>query len=162
MKNKIRIVVISLASACVGAIIGAALVNRITREKLDDLQSRLNKNNSLFRMMNQWVRVKQDGKNIATYLENKGYKRIAVYGMSYAGETLVDELKGTSVEVAYGIDKRSVSAYSNVEIYSVDDELVEVDAVVVTAITYFDEIKETLSEKIGYPIVSLEYIIDCI
>jgi hypothetical protein len=113
-------------------------------------------------MMNQWVRVKQDGKNIATYLENKGYKRIAVYGMSYAGETLVDELKGTSVEVAYGIDKRSVSAYSNVEIYSVDDELVEVDAVVVTAITYFDEIKETLSEKIGYPIVSLEYIIDCI
>ena len=42
---------------------------------------------------------------------------------------------------------------------SIDDDLEEVDAVVVTAITFFDEIEEKLSQKIDCPIISLEDIL---
>ena len=48
---------------------------------------------ALFLMMNQWVKVKQEGKNLSCYFEKNGYKKIAIYGMSYAGETLLEELK---------------------------------------------------------------------
>ena len=40
-----------------------------------------------------------------------------------------------------------------------EDDLKPVDAIVVTAITFFDEIKEKLSEKIDCPIISLEDIL---
>ena len=86
-------------------------------------------------------------------------KKVAVYGMGYAGETLVDELRGSDITVAYGIDQRGVSVYADVDVVSVDDNLEVVDAVVVTAVTFFDEIQEKLSAKMDCPILSLEDIL---
>ena len=79
--------------------------------------------------------------------------------MSYAGETLINELKGTNVSVAYGIDKKADSIYADVDVVSIDDDLAPVDVIVVTAITFFDEIEENLSEKLDCPIISLEDIL---
>ncbi len=42
---------------------------------------------------------------------------------------------------------------------SPEDELPDVDAVIVTAITFFDEIEEKLTEKISCPVLSLEDIL---
>ena len=83
-------------------------------------------------------------------------KRIAVYGMSYAGETLIEELKGTRVEVIYGIDKNADKIFSTVDVISMDDSFENVDAVIVTAITFYDEIKDKLSKKVDCQIISLE------
>lgn len=58
--------------------------------------------------MNQWVKIKQEGKNLSEYFEESWYKRIAIYGMNYAGETLVDELKDIGITIAYGIDKTQI------------------------------------------------------
>ena len=110
-------------------------------------------------MMNQWVKIKQEGKNLSTYFENKGYKRIAIYGMSYAGETLVDELKDTGIEVVYGIDQNADSIFADIDIVTMDDTLEDVDAVVVTAITFFGEIEEKLHGKLNCSIISLEDIL---
>lgn len=151
--------VISILSMLTGAAVAGGAVGKITGEKLDKAEKMSGKHLALFQMMNRWVNVKQEGKNLCSYFEENGYKRIAIYGMSYAGETLVAELKDTGIEVAYGIDKRSDSLYADVDILSMDDELETVDAVVVTAITFFDEIEEMLSEKVDCPIISLEDIL---
>ena len=42
---------------------------------------------------------------------------------------------------------------------SVEDELEEVDAVIVTAVTFFDDILEKLSQKLDCPVISLEDIL---
>lgn len=118
-----------------------------------------NKHLSLFLMMNQWIKIKQEGRNLDLYFEKNGYKNIAIYGMSYVGETLIDELKNTNVSVAYGIDRKANSIYADVDVVSIDDILKPVDAVVVTAITFYKEIEEKLSEKIDCPIISLENIL---
>ena len=78
---------------------------------------------------------------------------------SYVGETLVDELKNSNITVLYGIDQKADSIYADVDIVFIEDELQEVDAIVVTAITFFDEIEEKLSEKMDCPIISLEDIL---
>lgn len=155
MKKGVVGVVLLLAGAAGGAI-GA---EKIAGAKIKDRQKMSDKHLALFLMMNQWVKVKQEGKNLASYFEKNGYKNIAIYGMSYAGETLVEELRGSEIQVAYGIDKRADSLYMDVDIVTMEDSLEDVDAVVVTAITFFDEIEELLSEKLDCPIISLEDIL---
>ena len=75
--------------------------------------------------------------------------------MSFAGETLVDELKGTDIQVLYGIDKRGDSIYADIDIVTMEQSLDAVDAVVVTAVTFFEEIEEELCRKVECPILSL-------
>lgn len=143
----------------IGVAVGAGIVGKAQGNKLNKMEQMSKKHLALFLMMNQWVKKKQEGKDLAAYFEINGYKKIAIYGMSYAGETLIDELKNTSITVAYGIDQKADSLYSDVDIVSVDDVLEEVDAIVVTAITFFEEIVEKLSEKVNCPIISLEDIL---
>jgi hypothetical protein len=156
MKNGIKTAATVVASALTGAAAAATAVGKTKDEKLNKAWGYSNKHLALFQMMNQWVKVKQEGKNLASYFEKNGYKKIAVYGMSYAGETLLDELKDTDIKVAYGIDKNAESIYADVDVITMDGDFKEVDAIVVTAITFFDEIEEELSEKVDCPIISLE------
>lgn len=71
----------------------------------------------------------------------------------------MDELSGTDIEVVYGIDKNAESIYLNINVVTIEGNLEEVDAVVVTAITFYDEIEAELSKKLKCPIVSLEDIL---
>lgn len=151
--------IISVLSVLIGGAIGAFTIGKMTYEKIDKTQAMSDKHFALFLLMNQWVKVQQEGKSIADYFDSQGYKEIAVYGMSYAGETLIRELKNTNIHVAYGIDKNAESIYADVDVISMNEEFENVDVVVVTAITFFDEIKEELAGKIECPIVSLEDIL---
>ncbi len=151
--------IISILSALTGAAVGAGVTEKLIGVNVEKNRNMSEKHFALFLMMNQWVKVKQDGKDLVSYFEKNGYKRIAVYGMSYAGETLIDELRNSAVTVVYGIDQNAASLYSDVDIVSIDEELEDVDAVVVTAITFFDEIEEQLSKKMDCPIISLEDIL---
>ena len=148
--------IISLVSAVAGVAVGTTIASKKMQNSNTQFQKLSDKHLALFLLMNQWVKVKQEGKNLASYFETNGYKKIAIYGMSYMGETLIDELKETDIEVAYGIDKNADGIYADIDIVSAEDELQNVDAVVVTAITYFNEIEDMLKEKIDCPIISLE------
>lgn len=155
MKRKI----LTLISLLAGTVMAITIVGKTMGKSLSKSNNMSNKHLALFLMMNQWVKVKQEGKGLAEYFEKNGYKRIAVYGMSFAGETLLDELNDTNVEVVYGIDKKADSIYLDKKILTVEDELEEVDVIVVTAITFFDEIEKTLKNKVECPIISLEDIL---
>lgn len=143
-------------STLAGAALGAGAVEKMKRDRLDEVQELSGRHLALFLMMNQWVKVKQKGINLSLYFEKNNYKKIAIYGMSYVGETLLDELKGTGTEVAYGIDRNAESIYADVDIVTMSDDLQPVDAVVVTAITFYDEIEAQLSKRLDCPIISLE------
>lgn len=143
----------------VGTVAGAVVAGEKLNKEINKQRQTADKYLELFLMMNQWVKVKQEGKSLKEYFLNNDLKTIAIYGMSYAGETLVDELKGSGITVLYGIDMRADSIYSDIEIVSPEDNLKEVDAVIVTPVYFFDEIEEMLGKKMECPIVSLEDIL---
>lgn len=155
--------IISTVSALTGAVVGAAgwalSVGKANSDQIQSWHQRSDKHLELYLAMNQWVKVKQEGKNLSSYFEKNGYKKIAIYGMHYMGETLLEELKGTDVQVAYGIDKNADQIFADVDVVSMEDSLEEVDAVVVTAFTFFDEIEKQLNEKMSCPILSLRDIL---
>lgn len=146
-------------STLTGAVVGAGLTMKTTSKQTEDAKKLAKKHLALYLMMNEWVHVRQDGKSIVDYFEKQEYKKIAIYGMNYVGETLLRELQGSEIEVMYAIDKNADAIYADVDVVKPDSELAEVDVIVVTPITFFDEIEEMLSEKINCPIVSLEDIL---
>lgn len=117
------------------------------------------KHEALFMLMNQWVKVKQAGKGIAGYLEHKDYKKIAIYGMGYAGETLVRELYNSNIQIEYGIDREADNINAEFKVVKPDAQLEKADVLIVTSITFFDEIVTDLCGKIDCPIISLEDIL---
>lgn len=151
--------ILLLLSMAGGVVIGTTGVMRAMIKTINEKRDMSDKHFSLFLMMNQWVKLKQKGENLSAYFEANGYKRIAIYGMSYAGVTLVEELRGTNIKVVYGIDNNIKNNLSDVHIVSVDEDLENVDVVVVTAITFFNEIVKSLNLKIKCPIVSLEEVL---
>lgn len=145
-----------LLGGAVGGIAGASAVGKKLGKDVKGEHTYAQKHLMLMQMFNQWLIDKQEGKNLARFFEDKGYKSIAIYGMSYLGERLVDELKGSGIEVKYAIDKNADNIYADVEVKQPSDDLPEVDAVVVTAVYFFDEIESELAELVDCPVISLE------
>lgn len=151
--------VIGVLAAMGGAAVGVTAVGKQLNDRIREVQKMSDKHLALFLMMNQWVKVKQEGKKLSFYFEKEGYKKIAVYGMSYAGETLIEELKESGIEVGYGIDKNANKIYADIDVVAPDSCLEKVDAIVVTSVTFFEEIEKMLSVKVDCPIISLEDIL---
>lgn len=149
----------TILGAAVGTVGGAVAVGNLQEKSVKKWKMMSDKHLALFVLMNEWVKMKQEGKCIDKYFENNGYRSIAIYGMSYVGERLLDELKGSSVDVKYAIDRNADSIYGEIAVYSPEDALPEADVIVVTAVYFFDEIYDFLQEKVNCPIVSFEDIL---
>lgn len=158
--SKVRTFLLSgLMGGIVGASVGTVTTHCNSQKKLDKEKKLSNKLLEFYRILIQWVALKQAGKNLAEYFEKNKYKTIAIYGMKELGERLFEELKNTGIDVKYAIDKQAEFLVSDVEIVVPGPNLKKVDAIVVTAINSFNDIENDLWEYVDCPIVSLEDVI---
>lgn len=135
------------------------IVKGIKKSKTDELLALSNKNLLYFQIMNQFVKAKQQKNNLSRYFEDRGYSRIAIYGMGIIGQTLLDELQGTSVEVVYGIDRNAEQVYSTVDVLSLDSSFPAADVVVVTIAESFDTVLQDLEKKVDCPVISVRDVV---
>ncbi len=159
MKKGFGGIVSTLAGMAVGVVAGGAVTANTSSKKIKDMSDRGAKVHELYMAFDQWLRLRQEGKTLVEYFEKHGYKTVAIYGMKELGERLYDELSGSDIKVSYAIDKKADSIYAEVDVVTPEEQLAPVDVIVVTAIYYYDEIEEELSEKVDYPIISLEDIL---
>lgn len=159
MKNKVKSISAFLLGGIAGSITGASVIGTKMKKKVQTQRTYAQKHLLIMQVFNQWMIDKQEGKSLAMFFNDNGYKKIAIYGMSYLGERLLDELKDSEIEVKYAIDKNADNIYADVDIKNLEDDLPEVDAIVVTAVYYYQEIEEELGALVNYPIVSLEDIV---
>lgn len=152
--------IISAVSAGLGIIGGGLLINGKKEKKLKEAYEVINKNDVIIQLFNQWMALRQSGITLDEYFVNNDYKSIAIYGMSCVGERLYEELRESPIVVKYAIDKRAEDIFADIEVLRPDAVLDEVDAVVVTAIYYYDDIERELSEVFDCPIISLEDVIE--
>lgn len=157
MKKGTVSVVSTLAGTIIGAI-GTAIVERKVLGKTD-YQQLANKHLAIMKLYDQWMQTKQEGKNVADFFHANNINSIAIYGMSFLGQRLYEELKETDIKVLYGIDKNAAGIYSDIDIITPDDSLPQADAIVVTAIYFFNEIEDTLEKKTNIKVLSFEDIL---
>lgn len=126
---------------------------------INALSHRLNRVGLNYRVLKKWFELKQQNRLVAGYFQENSYKKIAIYGMSDLGIYLYRELAQTEVEVIYGIDRRADKLDVEIPVFTVEEELPLVDAVVVTAIYFFDQISGILQNKVDCPVISLKEIL---
>lgn len=155
MKKKLCVFFYVILGVGLGIVYAAGLA----KKRIQRIKKNSDKHLSLYLLLYRWIKVKQEGKSIVSYFEKKGYKKVAIYGMSYMAELLIMELQGTDVQVVYGIDNRVTGKFCEIDAYLPNERLPEVDAVIVTAITFFDSIEKQLIPVLKCPIISIEDIL---
>ena len=150
---------IAAAGAVVGVVAGATAVSKVQASVVESTQDKVDKFKQYYNMLVQWLILKQAGKSLEQYFIDHNYKTIAIYGMGEMGSRLYDELKETSIVVNYGIDQEALGEYSELEVFSKEEDYPDVDAIIVTATFAFDVIEEELRSKVHCPIISLENVV---
>ncbi len=125
------------------------------------MEERLQKHIMFYQILTKWMSLELEGKDITVTLKEKGYKNIAVYGYAELGQLLCRNLIKSGMNISYVLDKKVKRADDEGLIFYVPDEsLAPVDAVIVTAVYYFDEIRLEL-ESMGFVnVISLKNLIE--
>lgn len=114
-----------------------------------------------------WLsQILSDKDSVKEYLDNSGYKKIAIYGMGSIAELLSKQFERyTDTEIKYYIDRNGRELFyglNGLEVVDVEGiaEMEEVDVIIVTAIADYDEILSEIRKKTSnIRVVSLEEII---
>ncbi len=153
-------IILIIVSFAIGFAIGARLIWKTADEALKTQDKQTIRANAYYNVLNQWLKDIHDGKFPEEWFVRNEYKTVAIYGFAELGMRFYEEMKSnTKVEVVYIIDRNSLNIASDLEIYSPDDILPEVDVIVVTPVHVFASIDKMLRKKVKCPVVSLEDVI---
>lgn len=143
-----------------GALTGGYYIGHKYCLLLESARCQARKNLAIIRLYDVWMMAKENSKGIDGYLSEKDISSIAIYGMDYRGIRLFHELKDTSVIIRYGMDRNPQTRIAGLDILHPDDvKSGNVDAVVVTAVFAFDEIKKDLEKRGFIRVISLDEIL---
>ena len=156
MKKSLRVTEVIGA---LGAILFAYGKDKKNKQEMKHQQEFSKKIVSYYALLNQWLKIKQQGKSLTEYFHKNDIQSIAIYGYKELGERLYDELKGSDIEIKYIIDKNIDYIRAEIDVYSPDESLPQVDAIVVTATYYYDEIEDELNDLGDFLIISLEDVV---
>ncbi|AGF58309.1 gas vesicle protein [Clostridium saccharoperbutylacetonicum] len=151
--------IVSILSTVAGVAIGAGATTYLANKSKNQQQGCIERYTTYYNMLNQWLILKTEGRSLEEYFKENNYNKVAIYGMGELGCRLYEDLKDTSIEVKYCIDRNLDGVYSELDVFSLDDELEEVDAIVVSPVYDFEVIEKNISEKVDYSVISLEDVI---
>ncbi len=101
----------------------------------------------MFLLLLDWSSLNCEGKCIVNYLRKCGYHSVAIHGMGYIGEMLYRELKNSSIEVKYAIDRSALDFEDELNIIKIDDEFPDVDLVISTVLDETGDLMKQLKMK---------------
>lgn len=156
---KMKKSIIGMAATALGSVVVMVGVSYMYAKNIGTVKGKVDKFKSYYNMLNQWLLLKQEGKSLEKYFVENGYKTIAIYGMGEMGIRLYEELRNSSIEVKYAIDKNSSNTYSELTVVELEGELKSVDAVIVSAVFAFEEIEKELEKVIDCTVISLEDVV---
>lgn len=155
---------LAIISFTAGILIGYSCINRKLVSNIAIWKQLSDKHLLLFELSVKWIEEQQHNRHISEYLRNQGCERIGIYGMSYLGERLFEELSDSGLEVVCGFDRRANDMnIQGLSVISPDDidKNMDVDTIIVTSFIQYEKIYCSLLERIEKEvrIMSLESIL---
>lgn len=143
----------------IGLILGIGLTARLINKAFLNKNREINKLMGIVQLFNVWLKNKQEGGKIEKYFLENQYRTIAIYGMGYVGECLLNEFLDSEVSIQYIIDRQAPAINLGVRAVTPEQVLEPVDAIIVTTIMDFEIVRDLLGKKLDCPIISIEDII---
>ena len=109
----------------------------------------------------KWILLLHRGVSFEQFFKYHNIHKIAVYGYGVLGELLIEELHGTSINVAYIVDRNfKDKLLKNIPIFAPEDLLPEVDFIVITIVKGYEEVFLAMKEKLHGKVVLLDDILE--
>ncbi len=149
-----------------GLFTGMNIADRYNRPMYEAAVKSSDRFQEYYMIMNQWLIAKQSDCSILDFFHDRGYRNIAIYGLTELGNRLYDELKSSDVNVVCAVDAGLFTCpYPELKLFrlsdfELSDESKEIDAIIVTPTFAFDSIKNQLSEYISADIIPIWSILD--
>lgn len=138
-------------------IIGRILLNVISKVTNDDDKT-IFKFKEYYSLLITWIKLKDVEINIGDYLVKQGYKTVAIYGMGEIGKSLYKELSKSKIKISYAIDQNIEDNYRELPVIR-KESIYKVDAIIVTPVFAYINIKKDLEKYIKCPIISMDSIL---
>ena len=109
----------------------------------------------------KWLENEVKGEKRGSYIETSGYHHVAIYGAGDLGKYLIWELKKSNIKIECIIDRRAaeLERFETYKIYSLEeflDRTIDVDAIIVTAVSAYDDVLNKIVEKsVDLPVLNL-------
>ncbi len=143
----------------VGTLFGVIVVGMIKEKFTRSSQEQEIKMSQYYHILNRWLDLRQGNKTLYSFFHDRGYQKVAIYGMKELGQRLYYELKDTNLTL-YLIDKAADKIWFEEDIISPKDRIPDSDVLIITASYYFDDIKKELRKKVKCPILSIQDVVD--
>lgn len=131
--------------------------NKVIQKRTQKMELMLQQRN----VLDRWLTLKRRNLSIDKYLEQYGYKKVGIYGLSMLGGHLYNELCHSSVVTRLiGIDRAAVNEYPDMEVFKPDEDFGDIDVVIVTALGDYGNIANKLQEKHSGKIVAMQQVIN--
>lgn len=96
-----------------------------------------------------WLEIRQQGRCLEEYFKKHFIQSIAIYGMAALGCRLYDELEDSEIDVRYMIDRNPDGMEQVFNFVSLDNQKIDVDAIVVTVVSSEKQIIQDIKRR-GY------------
>lgn len=108
----------------------------------------------------QWEKLRDTGA-VKSLLQEKGYKRIVVYGTGKIADRLIERLtKETDITLEYLIaHDKNPDTDGGLDSYKPDDELPPADIIIAATLEHYMEIERTICENNGIEVISIQELV---
>lgn len=125
----------------------------------NEIEMILKKSRNYYQLLNKWFINRENNKTIDKVLLSLNIKNIAIYGMGDFGKHLAKELEGSSINIILCFDRWADFLQMKEPSEYVNDNYSIIDAVVVTPVLEYKDIRLSLKRFFNIPIISLEELI---
>lgn len=126
------------------------------REEIEKYKKQIERYKGYWKIMNQWLTWKENGKTVADVLEAKNIHSVAIYGIGMLGKHLVHDLSGSDIKIVCGIDQYDINEETAFPMIRLGEDIPMADSIIVTPAYDFLNIKQRLEEKGCKNIISIE------
>lgn len=151
--NKWLILILGIA---LGIGIDRVNLKKVLQEKEKDLE-RYREN---FFVMGEWLTMFERKQTIVAALKKRGITNVGIYGMGILGSHLYKQLEKSEIKVTYLIDRNDIKGVYSAEVVKPNQILKNTDAVIVTPVYQFENIKRAIQEYNTMDVISLKTLIN--
>ncbi|MBD5523519.1 MAG: hypothetical protein HDR04_03705 [Lachnospiraceae bacterium] len=139
-----------VASCIVCVLLGHYLGDRKIKKKVRSILSKKTERQvaSDYRadLLNKWLVAEKKNINILSIFNNIETENIGIYGYGIAGKQLVNDMKDAQIKITCIIDRNAHNLGCDYPIYTLDDELPELDMIIVTSVN-LNEVKNHIKQE---------------
>lgn len=115
---------------------------------------------SYYRLLEKWMTLREKGSRAEQYFTSRGMKKIIIYGLGKMANHLLEDLKGSDINIICAIDRNVINKYGGFPVITVEEKIPEADCIIITPVHEAEAIKRNLTGRTSLPLISLSEVID--